>query len=130
MITEGEAPRELSGLVVLQSGSLEATGDLFQPFRLIDADGVVIAAAAAYFRELSGCGRAAATQRSYGMALLRWWRFIWAVECPWGEATRAEAPEVLCWVQLADKPERPRWRYPGGGAPGRRWRWRPGRRTR
>jgi hypothetical protein len=69
MITEGEAPRELSGLVVPQSGSLEATGDLFQPFRLIDADGVVIAAAAAYFRELATCGRAAATQRSYGMGL-------------------------------------------------------------
>ena len=24
----------------------------------------------------------------------------------------------MCWVQLGDKPERPHWRYPGGGAPG------------
>src|SRR5260370_22914257 len=40
MITEGEAPRELSGLVVPQSGSLEATGDLFQPFRLIKVSSV------------------------------------------------------------------------------------------
>jgi integrase len=118
MMAAGEAPRELSRLVVPQSGSLEATGDPFQPFRLIDADGVVVAAAGAYFRELAGCGRAAATQRSYGMALLRWWRFLLAVEIDWDQATRAEARDFLCWVQLADKPERPHWRYPGGGAPG------------
>ena len=24
----------------------------------------------------------------------------------------------MCWTQLADKPSRPHWRYPGGGAPG------------
>ena len=108
----------MSRLGVPQSGSLEATGDLFQPFRLIDADGVVIAAAAAYFRELAACGRAAATQRSYGMALLRWWRFLAAVKIGWDQATRAEARDFLCWVQLAGKPDRPHWRYPGGGAPG------------
>jgi integrase len=118
MITGGEAPRELSGLVVQQSGSLATTGDLFEPFRLIDADGVVVAAAGAYFRDLAACGRAVATQRSYGMALLRWWRFLRAVEIGWDQATRAEARDFLCWVQLADKPERRHWRYPGGGAPG------------
>ena len=118
MITGGEAPRELSGLVVPQSGSLETTGDLFEPFRLIDVDGVVVAAAGAYFRDLAACGRAVATQRSYGMALLRWWRFLRAVEIGWDQATRAEARDFLCWVQLADKPERQHWRYPGGGAPG------------
>ena len=108
----------MSRLAVPQCGSLEATGDLFEPYRLVDADGVVVAAAAAYFRELAACGRAAATQRSYGMALLRWWRFLWAVEIGWDQATRAEARDFLCWIQLADKPARPHWRYPGGGAPG------------
>ena len=34
-------------------GSLEATGDLFEPFRLVDAGGVVVAPAGAYFRELA-----------------------------------------------------------------------------
>ena len=101
-----------------QSGSLEATGDLFEQYQLVDADGVVVAPAGAYFRELAAGGRAAATQRSYGMALLRWWRFIRAVEIGWDQATRAEARDFLCWVQLGDKPERPHWRYPGGGAPG------------
>jgi integrase len=103
---------------VPQSGSLEATGDLFEQYQLVDADGVVVAPAGAYFRDLAAGGRAAATQRSYGMALLRWWRFIRAVEIGWDQATRAEARDFLCWVQLGDKPERPHWRYPGGGAPG------------
>jgi len=99
-------------------GSLEATGDLFEPYRLVGVDGVVLVPAAAYFRELAGCGRPAATHRSYGMALLRWWRFLWAVGVDWDQATRAEARDFCSWIQLAGKPARPHWRYPGGGAPG------------
>jgi len=121
MITEGteaDAPRDLSRLVMPLRGSLEATGDLFEPFRLVDADGVVLVPAASYFRELAACGRPAATHRSYGMALLRWWRFLWAVGTGWDQATRAEARDFCAWIQLAGKPTRPHWRYPGGGAPG------------
>jgi hypothetical protein len=120
MIKGGEAPLDLSGLVVLPRGSLEATGDLFQPYRLIDAEGVLVVPAAAYFRELAACGRPAATHRSYGMDLLRWWRFLWTVEIGWDQATSAEARDFCCWIGLADKPARPHWRYPGGGAPGTR----------
>jgi integrase len=118
MITEGDAPRDLSRLVMPLGGSLEATGDLFEPYRLADADGVVLVPASAYFRELAACGRPAATHRSYGMAMLRWWRFLWAVGVGWDQATRAEARDFCSWIQLAGKPARPHWRYPGGGAPG------------
>jgi len=118
MITDGDAPRDLSGLVMPLGGSLEATGDLFEPYRLVDGDGVVLVPAAAYFRELAACGRSAATHRSYGMALLRWWRFLRAVGVDWDQATRAEARDFCSWIQLAGKPARSHWRYPGGGAPG------------
>src|SRR5664279_2084747 len=67
------------------------------------------------------CRRAdgpATTQRSYGMDLLRWFRFLRAVGVGWDEATRAEARDFCRWLQVADKPVRPYWRYPGGGAPG------------
>jgi integrase len=114
---EDEA-RELSRLVVAQRGSLERTGDLFEPYRLVDAAGVVVAPAGAYLRELAGCGRPAATQRSYGMDLLRWFRFLWAVQIGWDQATRVEGRDFCSWIQLADKPTRPHWRYPDGGAPG------------
>jgi site-specific recombinase XerC len=52
------------------------------------------------------------------MDLLRWWRFLWAVEVAWEQATRAEARDFCSWIQLVDKPIRPHWRYPDGGAPG------------
>src|SRR5262249_8457477 len=43
---------------------------------------------------------------------------LWAVEIPWDQATRAEARDFLCWIQVAGKPSRPHWRYPGADAPG------------
>jgi len=91
---------------------------LFEPYQLVGADGAVLIPAAAYFRELAACGRPAATHRSYGMAMLRWWRFLWAVEVCWDQATRAEARDFCSWIQFADKPVRTHWRYPDGGAPG------------
>ncbi len=107
MITGGDARRDQARLVVPLDGSLEATGDLFEPYRLADPAGVVVGPAGAYLRELAASGRAAATQRSYGMDLLRWFRFLWAVEIPWDQATRAEARDFVCWIQVADKPSRP-----------------------
>ena len=130
MITEGDGPRDLSRLVLPLGGSLEATGDLFEPFRLVDVDGVVVVPAAEFFRELAACGRPAATHRSYGMVLLRWWRP--AGGRGWlGSGDPGGGPGFCSWIQLAGKPAWPHWRYPGGGAPGavRRGQ-RPGRRTR
>jgi integrase len=41
------------------------------------------------------------------MDLLRWFRFLWAVETPWDQATRAEARDFSRWIQITDKPKRP-----------------------
>jgi site-specific recombinase XerC len=118
VINDGDAPRELSGLVVPLLGSLEATGDLFQLYRLVDAGGELVAAASAFFAELAACGRPATTQRSYGMDLLRWFRFLWAVGVDWDQATRVEARDFCRWLQVTVKPARPHWRYLAGDAPG------------
>lgn len=97
-------------------GSLEATGELFEPYRLVDDDDRVVVAAAAFFAELAACGRPATTQRSYGMDLLRWFRFLWAVEVGWDQATRVEARDFIRWLQVTVKPSRPHWRRPDGDA--------------
>ena len=73
---------------------------------------------AAFFAELAACGRPATTQRSYGMDLLRWFRFLWAIGVGWDQATRVEARDFCRWLQVTVKPSRPHWRYPTGGAPG------------
>lgn len=91
--------RDLSGLVVAAVGGLARTGDRYEPYRMIDADGLVVEAATAFFRDLLAAGRAEATVRSYGMDLLRWFRFLWAVEVPWRRATRIEARDFSRWLR-------------------------------
>jgi site-specific recombinase XerD len=99
-------PRRLSELVVPRCGSLEATGDPFEPYRLVDGAGAVVAPVTVFFRELAACGRSAATQRSYGMDLLRWFRFLQAVGVGWDQATRTEARDFCEWIRVATKPAR------------------------
>jgi len=83
-------------LVVPPRGSIEETDDLFEPYRLVDATGGVVGPVAAYLRDLQAGGRSASTQRSYGMDLLRWFRFLWAIEVGWDRATRLEARDFCC----------------------------------
>lgn len=56
MGNEENVPRVLSGLAVPPSGSLEATGSPFEPYRLADCAGETIRPAAAFFAELVACG--------------------------------------------------------------------------
>ena len=75
MIESGSG-RDLSRLVVPRAGGLVATGDEREPYRLIDPAGLVVEPVSVFLRELLAMGRSAATLRSYGMDLLRWWRFL------------------------------------------------------
>jgi len=115
MTHRGDGPRDLARLVVPRDGRLEPTADLFMPYRLVDAAGMVVEAAAAFFAELAALGRPAATHRSYGMDLLRWFRFLWAAGVPWDQATRAEARDYCRWIQLTVKPGRQRGQRGGAG---------------
>jgi site-specific recombinase XerD len=110
MIGDDEPSRDLAGLVVPQTGRLRATGDRYEPYRLVDADGVAVAAATAYFRDLLAAGRAESTVRSYGMDLLRWFRFLRAAGVVWDQATRVEARDFCRWLQVTGKQPWPHWR--------------------
>jgi hypothetical protein len=111
MIGDDEPSRDLAALVVPHSGRLVATGDRYEPYRLVDADGVAVAAATAYFRDLLAAARAESTVRSYGMDLLRWFRFLQAgTGVAWDRATRAEARDFCRWLQVTGKQPRPHWR--------------------
>jgi len=106
----------MAALVVPQAGRLIVTGDRYEPYRLVDADGAVVAAATAYFQDLLAAGRAEATVRSYGMDLLRWFRFLRAdTEVAWDRATRIEARDFCRWLQVAGKQSRPHWRAQAEG---------------
>ncbi|MGH3190081.1 MAG: tyrosine-type recombinase/integrase [Streptosporangiaceae bacterium] len=90
-----------------------ATGQPFEPYQLVDFSDGVVAAAAAFLKDLQAGGCSETTLRSYGMDLLRWFRFARAVGVPWDQATRADARDFIRWLQVAGKPARPHWRHPG-----------------
>ena len=108
----------MASLVVPRAGFLQATGGPWDPYRLVDPSGEVVGPVAVYLRDLQAAGRTAATQRSYGMDLLRWFRFCWATGVPWDQATRSEARDFCRWIQIAAKPVSPRWRTERSGAAG------------
>ena len=107
-------------MVVPQVGRLVANDDPWEPYRLLDPDGLVVEPVSAWLRDLQAAGRSALTARSYGMDLLRWFRFLWAAGGSWDRATRIEARDFCRWLQVAGKPSRPHWRHQHepGSAPG------------
>jgi len=110
MVGQGEPGIDPASLVVPLAGQLVATGDRWEPYRLVDVHGEAVGAAGAYFFHLQAAGRAEATVRSYGMDLLRWFRFLWAAGVAWDRAARCDARDFCRWLQLAGKPARPHWR--------------------
>ena len=110
MVDRGDPAVDLAGLVVPFAGRLVATGEVWEPYRLVDGDGVTVEAAGAYFGHLQASGRSELTIRSYGLDLLRWFRFLWAAGVRWDWASRAEARDFCRWLAVAGKPVRPHWR--------------------
>jgi site-specific recombinase XerD len=123
-VDEDDASVDRARLRVPLAGAVAETGDLFEPYRLLDDGGHPVVPVTEFLRGLQAAGRSEATQRSYSMDLLRWFRFTWAAGFEWDQATRAEARDFCRWLQLSDKPERDHWRTgrpagPGSGpAPG------------
>ncbi len=110
MIEDQGSPRDLAALVVPLVGGLTETGDRYEPYRLADVGGVAVEPVTVYFRDLLAAGRADSTVRSYGMDLLRWFRFLWAAEVAWDRVTRAEARDFSRRLRVAGKQPRPHWR--------------------
>ncbi|MFC7807711.1 tyrosine-type recombinase/integrase [Streptomyces olivaceus] len=102
--------RDLTGFVVPEIGRLVETGDPSEPYRLLDPAGEPVIAVALYFADLQAASRKNSTIRSYGLDLLRWFRFLWALGIEWDRATQAEARDFTRWMAVADKPVRVHWR--------------------
>jgi len=48
--------------------------------------------------------RSVATAHSYAMDLLRWFRFVWSIECCWDRADRTVARDFCRWMMVAARP--------------------------
>ena len=79
------------------------TGDAREPYRVIGPSGEVVGPVSVFLRDLLASGKSGSTLRSYSVDLLRWWRFLDAVGVGWDRASRAEARDFSCWIQLTAK---------------------------
>ncbi len=68
--------RDLKRFVLPEIGQLLETQDPWEPVQLLDAFGEPIEPAAVYFKDLMAADSSVLTPRSYGMDLLRWWRYL------------------------------------------------------
>jgi len=104
MVEDFKGIGDLSVLEVPAVGSLAATGSKWEPFRLLGPSGEPVGAVASFFGDLLAAGRSEATVRSYGMDLLRWFRFLWAVGVAWDRASRVEARDFCRWLAITNGP--------------------------
>jgi hypothetical protein len=64
----------------------------------------VVVPVASLLRELLAASRAPLTSRSYAMDLLRWSRFLAAVDVRWEQATPVEGRDFSLCIRQASKP--------------------------
>ncbi|MEV7470887.1 site-specific integrase [Streptomyces kronopolitis] len=110
--------RDLASLVLPEIGRLAETDDPWSPYRLVDPAGNVVEPVALYFADLQAASSSRSTLRSYGMDLLRWFRFLWVLKVEWNRACQADARDFARWMRLADKPVRAHWRERDAALPG------------
>jgi site-specific recombinase XerD len=110
----GSDQRDLARVVVLDLGRLAVTGNEWEPFHLLDADGAVVEPVVVFFAGLQAEDKSVSTLRAYGNDLLLWWRWLAAVGVAWNQATTIEGRDFLRWMRIADKPARVHWRYRHG----------------
>lgn len=108
--------RDLVSLVVLLTGSVVETADPLEPYQLLDGSGRPVAAVTSFLRELLASARAPSTLRSYAVDLLRWMRFLAAVDVAWDQATPVEGRDFSLWIRQVRKPGQ---RPPSTGVAGR-----------
>jgi site-specific recombinase XerD len=101
--------------VLPQVGRLVETADPWMPYQLVDGSGSVVEPVDVFFAELQAQAKPSSTIRSYGMDLLRWWRFLAAWEIVWERAERGNARDFMRWMAIADKPVRVHWRHQRAG---------------
>lgn len=90
--------RDVDRLVVGQVGRVvrcESTPGV----QLLDAAGVPVVAVDEFLRSLAASDSPATTLYSYASALLRWWRFLAAIDVVWDNAGRVDVRDFVLWLR-------------------------------
>lgn len=106
--------REGCDFTVTRVGSVQPSVRSDLPWVVLDAGGKEVPSASAWLMDLYLSDYPASTLRSYAFDLLSWHRFVWAVDVPWQQATRAEVRDWVRWMRTCENPQR---RRSGRGRP-------------
>ncbi|MDI6105571.1 hypothetical protein QLQ12_44020 [Actinoplanes sp. NEAU-A12] len=72
------------------------------PWLVIDPDGMPVVPVRRFLRDFAARNRPGSV-RSYAYGLLRWWRWLQAVDVGWDKATSVEVRDLVLWLGQADK---------------------------
>jgi integrase len=106
----GHEQRDVAGLVVTRTGSVVPGSDPALPWVVRDGAGRPVEPVSEFLRDVLASGSSAASCRSYGYDLLRWFRFLAAVRVSWNRAQRGEVRDFVLWLRSSHNPGRDRRR--------------------
>jgi integrase len=76
------------------------------PWLVVDPSGEPVAPVRQFLVDFVAQGNRPGSVRSYAYDLLRWWRWLRAVDVDWTQATSAEVRDFVLWLSQANKPRR------------------------
>jgi integrase/recombinase XerC len=96
------APRRVEDLDVSDLGRVVSRSG-GPGFIVVDALEKEFVPGTEYLLELAATDYSAQTLRAYALSLLRFLRFLWAVDVSWDRATSVEARDFVLWARQAEK---------------------------
>lgn len=97
--------RDLEQLQIERWGCVRS-GSSGVAWLVYDDAGEVVRPIADFLRDFAARGNSQGSVRSYAYVLLRWWRWLAAVDVEWVRATPVEVRDLTLWLQLHPKPRR------------------------
>lgn len=107
--------RDISALVVERVGRCVERPGQIPGWEVHDDAGEPVAGVRQYLLDCAAQDLSPTTVKSYGGALLRWFRVLWALGVPWERASAAEVRDFVLWMRQVRKhrPTQPMAHLPG-----------------
>ena len=97
-----ESERDVSLIALPDWGSVASAPRI--GWTVLDPDGAEVEPIRRFLLDFVARGNRTRSVRSYSYDLLRWWRWLRAIDVPWDQATPAEVRDLVLWLQQAKKP--------------------------
>ncbi len=101
-VLSGAVSRDISSIIVPRWGRVTAVKGVV-PWLVVDPADVPVEPIRRFLSDFLARDNSPGSVRSYAYGLLRWWRWLQAVEVEWDQATSAETRDLVLWLGQAAK---------------------------